>query len=57
MGDAELIPSLLDVIEGGPFTAELRFGETAPGSDDRKAMARSLHAEVTRMLAAANTGR
>jgi lyso-ornithine lipid O-acyltransferase len=57
MGDAELVPSLLDVIEGGPFTAELRFGETVPGSDDRKVLARSLHADVSRMLAAANTGR
>jgi lyso-ornithine lipid O-acyltransferase len=57
MGDADLAPSLLDAITGGPFTAELRFGTPRPGDADRKTLAHALRGEVATLLADANTGR
>lgn len=56
-GDADLVPHLFGILAGGPIDVEVLWGEptTLEAGDDRKALARSLEAQVRTMLDAARS--
>lgn len=56
-GDSELLPSLRDILIGGPLDAAVVFGPPLAASAGRKWIARSAQADVARCVALLNAGR